>query len=284
MTTLKVAAIQMTSVSDLDANLRHAEHAMQQACAAGARLLLLPENFALYGGQYRRFAEQQGEAVQAWLSHWARTLGVSLIGGTVPLAQRPDGSEVADGKVRASCLAFGPDGQLRARYDKLHLFDVDVADAQGRYCESDVFEPGDGLTVVELEGIQVGLCVCYDLRFAALARALTDRGAELLVYPSAFTEVTGSAHWHLLLRTRAVESGCYVLAADQCGQHSAKRRSYGHSLLADPWGRISAELDTTPDVLCADLDLQRLQEIRASLPLHQHQRLAVTLEEKHHHD
>jgi len=278
MSGVDLAAVQMTSTADLDANLRAAEVALQHAADAGARLVLLPENFALYGGRYRDTAEQQGVALQAWLGHWAKTLGISLIGGTIPLATRPDGSEVADGKVRAACLAYGPDGILRARYDKLHLFDIEVGDAQGRYCESDVFEPGDSVCVVELEGVQVGLSICYDLRFAAQARMLANRGAQLLVYPSAFTALTGNAHWHLLLRARAVESGCYVLAADQCGQHSARRESFGHSLLVDPWGRTVNELDNTVGVLCAAMDLHTLDDIRRRLPLHQHQRFSVSLD------
>lgn len=278
---VQLAAIQMTSVADFNANLRVAEVAMQQAAAAGAELILLPENFALYGGNYRQFAEQQGDAVQAWLSHWANTLGVAIIAGTVPLATRPDGSLIADGKVRAACLVYGASGELLGRYDKLHLFDVDVADAQGRYCESDTFEPGQSIEVIEVAGVKVGLAVCYDLRFALLARQLVASGAELLVYPSAFTEVTGAAHWHLLLRARAVESGCYVLAADQCGEHNAKRRSYGHSMLVDPWAQVVAELGNTPEVLVATMDLQRLREIRQKLPLHQHQRLTASLKETH---
>ena len=277
MTSVPVAAIQMTSGADLNANLRAAESALQEAAQGGAKIVLLPENFALYGGDYRACAEQHGAALQEWLAHWARTLRICLVGGTIPLATRPDGTDVANGKVRACSLAFDQNGVLQGRYDKLHLFDVNVADAQGRYCESDVFEPGDSLTIVELLGVSVGMAVCYDLRFALLARALVDRGAQLLLYPSAFTETTGQAHWHLLLRARAVESGCYVLAADQCGQHNTRRRSFGHSLLSDPWGKVIAELDNSVGVLHAELDLLVLQDIRDRLPLHKHQRLATSL-------
>lgn len=273
----RVAAIQMTSTADLNANLRAAETYLQQAAGQGADLILLPENFACYGGDYLAVAEAHGEALQAWLAHWARTLGVTLIGGSIPLAQRPDGTAVPDQRVRTSSLMINPQGECIGRYDKLHLFDVHVADGQGRYCESAVFEPGNRLLVRAAGELQVGLMICYDLRFALLARALADAGANLLVYPSAFTEVTGAAHWHLLLRARAVETGCYVLAANQCGQHNDKRRSYGHSLLVNPWGEIVAELDNAPGVLLADIDLNRLQQIRDNLPLHQHQRLAVEL-------
>lgn len=274
---IRVAAIQMTSTADLDANLRQAELFIQQAAAQGATFILLPENFACYGGDSLAVARIHGDALQAWLAHWARVLGVTLVGGSIPLANRPDGSTVPGGRVRTSCLMFSAQGECLGRYDKLHLFDVQVADGQGRYCESAVFEPGNRLLVRAAGDLNVGLMICYDLRFALLARALADAGANLLVYPSAFTEVTGAAHWHLLLRARAVETGCYVLAANQCGQHNDKRRSYGHSLLVNPWGEIVAELDNAPGVLLADIDLNRLQQIRDNLPLHQHQRLAVEL-------
>lgn len=274
---IRVAAIQMTSTADLDANLRQAEAFMQQAAAKGATLILLPENFACYGGDYLAMARAHGDALQGWLAHWARTLGVTLVGGSIPLADRPDGTAVTDGRVRTCSLMFNAQGECVGRYDKLHLFDVQVADGQGRYCESAVFEPGNRLLVRAAGELQVGLMICYDLRFALLARALANAGANLLVYPSAFTEVTGAAHWHLLLRARAVETGCYVLAANQCGQHNDKRRSYGHSLLVNPWGEIVAELENAPGVLLADIDLDRLQQVRDNLPLHQHQRLAVEL-------
>lgn len=274
---LKVAAVQMTSSTDFNANLREAERLMQEAKQRGAELILLPENFACYGGDYRELAEQQGAALQAWLQYWAKTHEVTLISGTIPLAQRADGTGVRGGRVRSACLMYSAQGALLGRYDKLHLFDVSVDDAQGRYCESDIFEPGDRLLVRTAGPLNIGLAVCYDLRFSLLAGALAQAGANLLVYPSAFTEVTGAAHWHLLLRARAVETGCYVLAANQCGQHSAKRKSYGHSMLIDPWGTIVAELDNMPGVLISEIDLERQKNIRNKLPLHQHQRLTVEL-------
>ncbi|MBQ0754987.1 MAG: carbon-nitrogen hydrolase family protein [Gammaproteobacteria bacterium] len=274
---LSVAAVQMTSTVDFNANLREAERLMHAAKQGGAELILLPENFASYGGDYRQLAEQQGLALQAWLQHWAKTLEITLIGGTIPLAQRADGTLVNRGRVRSACLMYSSGGVLLGRYDKLHLFDVSVDDAQGRYCESDSFEPGDRLLVRAAGPVKVGLAVCYDLRFALLAGALAQAGANLLVYPSAFTEVTGAAHWHLLLRARAVETGCYVLAANQCGQHTAKRQSYGHSILIDPWGSIVAELNAAPGVLVAEIDLNHQKNIRNKLPLHQHQRLTVEL-------
>ena len=275
---MKVAAIQMTSTANFDTNLRQAERLMQQAAEEGARLLLLPENFACYGGDYRSFAASQGQALDTWLSYWARELNVFLAAGSVPRLRRPDGTPVPDPLVRTALMVFDPQGERIARYDKLHLFDMDVADAQGSYRESAVFEPGNSLHTVEIGGWPVGLAICYDLRFPAQARALAEAGARLLVYPSAFTQVTGRAHWHMLVRARAVENGCYVLAANQCGEHNSKRRSFGHSVLVDPWGEVVAELDDRPGVLVADVNDDRVNRIRQAMPLHDHQRFTVNLD------
>ena len=274
---MRVAAIQLCSGTGPRANLEPAAAALREAASRGAALAVLPENFACYAGDYRAVAERDGEMLRQWASQQARALGLWLVAGTLPLVQRPDGSAVPAPRVRAASLLFAPDGSEQARYDKLHLFDADVADAQGRYRESGHFEPGDRLRVARAGELSVGMAVCYDLRFAALARVLAERGAHLLVYPSAFTAVTGAAHWELLLRARAVESGCYVLGAGQCGAHDARRHSHGHSMLVDPWGTVVASLGETPGVLVEDLDLARLEEIRHRLPVHQHHRLITGL-------
>lgn len=274
---MKVAAIQMSSGDNMDANLRQAEALMQRAVEAGAECILLPENFAYYGSDYRAFAVEQGNAMLAWAGYWAKQLGIFLLAGSMPSVTRADSSEVIEPKVRTMLCVFNPQGEQIGRYDKLHLFDVDIMDQQGRYRESDVFEAGTDLAVVSLQDWLVGLAICYDLRFGLMSQALTRKGANLLVYPSAFTDVTGAAHWHLLIRTRAIESGCYVLAANQCGVHSAKRKSYGHSLLVDPWGEIIAELKGEPDFFVADISLDRVHEVRSAIPLHQHQRLIPSL-------
>ena len=272
-----VAGIQLCSTDDLEANLDAAASGLRRARELGAELAVLPENFACYGGDYRAVAETRGAQLEQWLADQARALDMAIIGGTLPLRYRPDGTEVPAPRVRAACRVFDADGTDLGRYDKLHLFDADLADARGRYRESDVFEPGDALQLVEVAGLRVGLAVCYDLRFPALARTLVDRGAELLVYPSAFTEVTGSAHWSVLLRARAVETGCFVLGVGQTGHHGGQRQSHGHSLLADPWGEVETALDADTGVLAARLDLARQAEIRHRLPVHQHRRLGVTL-------
>ncbi|MEY1662673.1 carbon-nitrogen hydrolase family protein [Isoalcanivorax beigongshangi] len=270
---MRIAAVQLCAGTDLGANLAAAGEGIARAAAAGAALVVLPENFACYGGDYRAFAAEQSPVVMEWLAAQAQRHRIVVHGGTLPLATRPDGSLMADGRVRTSSLVWGSDGELLARYDKIHLFDAEVPDAQGRYAESDQFEPGDQLVCLQVGGWTLGLAVCYDLRFPALAQALVGQGAELLLYPSAFTQVTGEAHWSLLLRARAVETGCYVLGANQCGQHNPKRASYGHSQLIDPWGQIVAECDGQPGLLRAELDKSWLSTVRQRLPVQSHQRL-----------
>ena len=271
---VKIAAIQMTSGPDVQANLTDAGLRLQQAAGQGARLAVLPENFAQYGGDYRALSEQY-EDLKAWLCEQAKSLGMAIIGGSIPSSERLDGSGVPMPRVRTRSLAIDEKGQVQGRYDKLHLFDAQVNDAQGRYCESDVFEPGDQVCVADLAGLKVGLAICYDLRFPVLAQQLARDGADVVVYPSAFTAVTGAAHWELLLRATAVQSGCYTLGANQCGQHAPRRASYGHSLLANPWGEVVASLDDAADVLVAELDLATMKELRQRIPVQMHQRLQI---------
>lgn len=272
--TVKLAAIQMTSGSDVQANLDAARRGLQQAANKGATLAVLPENFAQYGGDYRSLSAQYSW-LREWLGEQAKTLGMAIIGGSIPAGERLDGNPVPAPLVRARSLAIDENGRVQGTYDKLHLFDAQVNDAQGRYCESDVFEPGDQTQVVTLAGLKVGLAICYDLRFPALAQQLARDGADLLVYPSAFTAVTGAAHWELLLRATAVQTGCYTLGANQCGQHAPRRASFGRSLLANPWGDVIAALDDHPDVLVAELDLATMKELRQRIPVQRHQRLQI---------
>ena len=266
-----VAAIQMTSGKQPDDNLYQAGTLLAQAREKGARLAVLPENFASYGGDYRALGERHDELV-SWLCEQARSLDMAIIGGSLPALQRPDGQPVPSPLVRTCSIAINAAGEPLARYDKLHLFDADVQDAQGRYRESDFFEPGQEVVTVTLGGLQVGMAICYDLRFPALAQRLVAAGAQLLVYPSAFTAVTGAAHWQLLLRATAVQTGCYVLGANQCGQHGPRRATYGHSMLVDPWGRVVDSLGDSPSALVAELDLATMNELRQRMPVQQHQR------------
>ena len=265
------AAVQMASGPQVDANLLEAGRLVAQAAEAGARLVVLPENFAFLGARERdklavREAEGEGP-IQAFLSQQAARHGIWLVGGTVPLA-------TADpSRVRAACLLYGPDGKAVARYDKMHLFDVEVPDSGERYTESETIEPGDGPVVAETPLGRVGLAVCYDLRFPELFRAMVDRGMELLAVPSAFTAVTGRAHWELLVRARAVENQCHVIAAAQGGYHVDGRETHGDSMIVDPWGTVLGRLPRGAGIVVADLDPERTREIRGRFPALAHRRL-----------
>ncbi|ASK34934.1 carbon-nitrogen hydrolase [Alcanivorax sp. N3-2A] len=270
-----VAAVQITSGTDTDANLRLAADALARAADGGAALAVLPENFAGYGVDYRVLGARYDELLGG-LAEQARRHHLWIVGGSVPALRRGDGSPVPAPRVRTRSVLVDPDGEVRAGYDKLHLFDADVKDSQGRYRESDVFEPGDQVVLADAAGLRLGLAICYDLRFPLHARALAERGAGLIVYPSAFTATTGAAHWRLLLRASAVQNGCYVLGANQCGRHSDTRESFGHSMLVDPWGRVVAETGDQPGVVLGPVDPKVLEDVRAGLPVHTHQRFTVS--------
>ncbi len=270
----RVAVIQMLSRDDLTANQAQAEAQLRAAAAAGAQLAVLPENFALFGAARHRELAGQLPALLAWLGELARELSLWIVAGTLPAAQRPDGSPIADGRVRASSFVLGVDGELKARYDKIHLFDVEVADAQGRYQESATFEPGGEVVVVDTPVGRLGLSVCYDLRFPELYRRLAEQGAELIAVPAAFTEVTGEAPWQVLLRARAIENQVYMLGAGQGGQHTALRRTWGHSQIIDPWGRVLAERQQAgPGLVMAERDAQAQAELARHMPVLAHRRL-----------
>jgi deaminated glutathione amidase len=266
------AVVQLVSGSEVAGNLASAGRLIEQAAQAGARLVALPENFALLGRREQdklTVAETDGAGpIQDFLAEAAQRHGIYLVGGTIPLR----GADPQ--RVRAACLLHGPDGRRMGRYDKIHLFDVEIADGGERYRESASIEPGDEVVTVDTELGQIGLAVCYDLRFPELFRALLAKGAEILVLPSAFTETTGAAHWHLLCRARAVENLCYLLAPGQGGLHDNGRRTYGHSLIAGPWGEMLAErTDSGEGIACAGIDLTALHRLRARFPAVRHRRL-----------
>ncbi len=256
----RVAAVQTVSGGDVDANLAQIEPLVLAAVQQGARLVVLPEYFGVLGERASdKLAVREKDHAgtqQAWLARLARMHRIWLIGGSVPLA-------CADPvRVRSASLAYGPDGERVARYDKIHLFAFERGDE--RYDEGRTIEPGTTPVAFDAPCGRVGMSVCYDLRFPELYRAL---GAlALILVPSAFTATTGAAHWHLLLRARAVENQCYVLAAAQGGLHPNRRRTYGHSLLVDPWGEIVAEWAEGPGIAIGDVDPMRLAEVRAQLP------------------
>lgn len=272
----QVAAIQMVSTRDIEANLQEARRLLQDAAGRGASVAVLPENFAVLSTHQMvdcGRTEAGSEAViRSFLAAQAKALGIWIVGGSLPLAVRPDGSEIPD-RVRASCLVFDDEGREVARYDKIHLFDAMVEDAHGQYRESDTFEPGDQVMTVDTPAGRLGLAICYDLRFPELFRELRAQEAEWVCLPSAFTWQTGDAHWHALIRARAIENQVWVVAAGQGGQNSERRRTYGHSLICDPWGRVVTEHAEGPGVVVAELDRDHLGELRRRMPVWEHRRL-----------
>lgn len=271
MKALRVAAVQMVSGTAVAENLDNARRLTGEAAAMGARLVVLPEGFASLGSDdaaaLGAAERDRGGPLRSFLAATAREYGVMLVGGTVPV-----GGESAAARPRAACFVHGDDGRELARYDKIHLFDVDLPDRQRRYRESDSFEAGERLCCVQTACGMLGLAVCYDLRFPELFRGLSDRGMEILALPSAFTQVTGAAHWHVLVRARAIENQVFVIAAAQGGTHSATRHTWGGSAIVDPWGRVLASRAAGEGVVCADLDPGSLEEARARLPVLGHRR------------
>ena len=266
-----VAAIQMASGPNVSANLGEAERLVAQAVDGGAKLVVLPENFAhMSANESDRLAarEQYGAGrIQDFLAAQAQRHRIWVVGGTIPLE-----CEVPD-KVRAACLLFNACGERVARYDKVHLFDVTVRENEERYAESTTIEPGEGPTVVDTPFGRLGLAVCYDLRFPELFRCMLAKGMEVVAVPSAFTAVTGRAHWEILVRARAVENLCYVVAADQGGFHVGGRETFGNSMVVDPWGSALAQLPRGPGVISADVELERVVSIRKSFPATEHRRI-----------
>jgi nitrilase len=260
----------MASGPQVAANLNEAARHIGKAAANGARLVVLPENFAIMAQQDAdrlAVAERDGHGpIQEFLAAQARTHGVWLVGGTIPLkASDPN-------RVRAACLLFNDHGERVARYDKIHLFDVRLDNGE-LYNESAAIEPGDTPVVVGTPFGKLGLAVCYDLRFPELFRQLLEQGAELFVVPSAFTVRTGRAHWEVLVRARAVENLAYVIAAAQGGYHLNGRETYGDSMIVNPWGEVLDRLARGSGVVVADLDRRYFEHTRSSFPSIQHRKL-----------
>jgi predicted amidohydrolase len=266
----RVGVIQMTSRADVDENLRTTERLVGEAAEDGARLVLVPECFAFHGPEDGKLAIAEtlpeGGPILRRCSELAKRHGVELVLGGF-WERAPSGS-----KVRNSCVQLRADGSTGAIYRKIHLFDVDLPDGT-KLQESATVEPGSELLVTDSVAGPLGLSVCYDVRFPELYRGLVDRGAKLLAIPAAFTLMTGKDHWHVLLRARAIESQSYVLAAAQAGRHNDKRVSYGHALIADPWGTVLAECGEGEGVAVATVDLDVVDRVRRSLPSLAHRRL-----------
>jgi nitrilase len=256
----------MVSGASVADNLAQAQPLIARAAAEGAKLVLLPEYFGLMGaraGDKLAIAEQDGDGPQqAFLAAQARLHGITLIGGCVPIA-------TADpGHVRSALLVYGPQGERIARYDKMHLFAF--ADGDEQYDEGRTIAPGEAPASFELPIGRVGLSICYDVRFPELYRALGD--LALIVVPAAFTVPTGRAHWELLLRARAVENQCYVVAAAQGGIHPGGRATFGHSMLVDPWGEVVARCESGPGLAAGEVERERIERVRSKLPALRHRR------------
>lgn len=270
----RLATIQMCSGPDLEANLASARRELAAAAAAGATLAVLPENWAVFDATRYAAMGQRLPELLARVGAMARELDLWIVAGTLPAAFRPDGGAVSGGRVRTACHVVDSDGEIVARYDKIHLFDVDVDDATGSYRESATFEPGDRVVCVDTPAGRIGLSVCYDLRFPELYRALLDQGAEVLVVPAAFTQVTGEAHWEPLLRARAIENQCYVVGSAQGGRHGPSRTTWGHSQIVDPWGRVLAHCGAEgAGFVAADRDIGEQERLRRRMPVASHRRL-----------
>jgi nitrilase len=263
-----VAAVQMTSGPDVNANLESAAGLLEQAAREGARVALLPENFAFMGlhdVDKRAVAERNGEGpIQEFLSRRARELKLWIVAGTIPI------SDIAGERVAAACLVYDHAGQRVARYDKIHLFDVDIPGRNEKYRESANIVPGSRPVLVPTPAGLLGMSVCYDLRFPELYRPLSAAGAQWFTVPSAFTVPTGRAHWETLLRARAIENLSFVVAAGQWGRHANGRETYGDSIIIDYWGAVLARLSAGEGVVVATLDLAAQQLARRDFPALSH--------------
>jgi nitrilase len=265
----------MASGPNVNANLLETERLIKRAAEAGAELVVLPENFALMGMNEHdklKIREADGSGhLQDFLAEQALRNGVWLVGGTIPLSAH------VPQKVTAASLLYDARGQRVARYDKVHLFDVLITENDERYNESETIEPGNQTVVVDTPFGKLGMAVCYDLRFPGLFRNLVEQGAELISIPSAFTAITGKAHWEVLVRARAIENQCYVVAAAQGGYHANGRETFGDSMVVDPWGVVLDRLPRGSGVVVSDISIERLRDIRRSFPVLEHRKISCRL-------
>ena len=271
----RVAAIQMVSGYQLQANLDVVARLVAAAAADGAKLLVLPETFALFGAKQQELgiAEASPKAsVRYFIRQLASQHRIWIVAGTIPVASCDH-----DNKPHASCFLFDDQGVEVSCYRKMHLFDVDIKDKQGSYRESDTYAAGDQVVVAETPFGKVGFAVCYDIRFPELFRAMLVEQVDIVVVPAAFTQVTGDAHWQALLRARAIETQCYIIGANQGGFHSDKRSTSGGSVIINGWGEVIAEMDLGEGYVLADIDTAALQKIRSDIPVSRHLRFETTL-------
>ncbi|MFG1228104.1 carbon-nitrogen hydrolase family protein [Xanthobacter autotrophicus DSM 597] len=260
--TLRVGLVQLRSGREPAANLDAAAALIREAARDGAQYVQTPEvtNIMELDRKvlFEKLQDEGADATLASLRQLTRELGITLHIGSLAL-------KVSDAKAVNRGFVIDPDGEISARYDKIHMFDVDLGNGES-YRESNAYRPGERAILTDVDGIRLGMTICYDLRFPSLYRALAEGGAKVLTVPSAFTRPTGEAHWHVLLRARAIENGAYVLAAAQGGRHENGRDTYGHSLVVDPWGRVIAEGGTDPGVILAEIDMAEVAAARARVP------------------
>ena len=262
---MKVSAIEMCSSSNLDENLATARQLIAKASKDGALLAALPEMFPIFGNKESDKLQIQetylSGKIQDFLSNVSKEFNIWIVAGTIPIkSSNPN-------KIRAASIVFNNQGEIVARYDKIHMFDVTISPTE-KYHESNTTEPGTEIVVVDTPIGKLGLCVCFDLRFPDLFLALRKKGAEVICVPAAFTTKTGSAHWELLTRSRAIDTLCYVVASAQGGIHSNGRETYGKSMIIDPWGSVLAIKSEAGDgVISADIDLDHLRGVRKILPI-----------------
>lgn len=281
---MRIAALQMNSSAEPKANLSQVAKAAERAAADGVGLLVLPENFSGMGlnpAQRLQQAEAFGTGpVQDGIAELAQRHNLWIVAGSLPLLGEDPSNTVGKttGRVYAASLVYSPQGRCVARYNKLHLFDVQVGEHE-RYAESDSFMAGNQAVLLRTPFAVIGLSICYDLRFPLLFQRLRDAGMELLVLPSAFTAVTGKAHWQALLRARAIENQCYVVAPNQVGEHADGRSTWGHSLIINASGKVLADAGNSPKLISADYDAALLRQQRQQMPVQRHQRLDFSIEE-----
>ena len=270
------ACVQLCCTTNTERNLDQAETLIRRAASMGAQLVATPENTAFLGPQFHKVdqAEPLDGPIGKRLGELAASLGIHLLIGSLAEQKKSEDGQVDGQRCHNTSVLFSPAGEIMAAYRKIHLFDVDVPGGL-TVKESDTIAPGDSVTVVETELGRLGMSICYDLRFPELYRAQVDLGADLIAIPSAFTLTTGKDHWHALLRARAIETQCWVLAPAQWGRHDAdgKRKSYGHSLIVDPWGTVVAEKGDGEGICIAEIDLDYSVGVRESIPVRKHRRV-----------
>ena len=267
MTEFRVACVQNTAGRDIEDNVKWVVSAIDEAAQGGASFIALPETVGLIEPVNARIpAATYGEDADpglAALRERAQRHRVMILVGSQLIREA--------GQIFNRSFLLDRDGEVCARYDKLHMFDIELANGEV-YRESDAITPGNRAVLADTALGRIGLSVCYDLRFSALYRALAHAGAEIITIPAAFTQTTGQAHWHVLVRARAIETGCYVIAPNQCGHHCDQRRSYGHSLIVDPWGKVLADGGTEPGLIFADVDMAQVSRARQRIPNLQNER------------